>query len=488
MSHLTIPAGQGPAGDTTHAEHSGTPYGDSARSSDVHVFEGPRLLRDLADGPGLGMHRRRAPRALAVPPRSQHVGALADLLEAVDLRGRGGAAFPLARKVRTATKAKGRPVVVVNAAEGEPASSKDSVLMLLKPHLVLDGAQAVAHALGASAVHVVVPGERPAVERAARTALAERADTGDITMTVHRAECRFVAGESSAVLELLAGRPNLPVTTQRPSAVSGLGGRPTVLSNAETFAQAALVVRDGVDAYCAAGTHAEPGTRLLTIDGDGERPTVLEVAHGTPLAPILAAVDADADTGLLLGGYHGTWLAGDVVAGLTVSATAITAAGAAIGAGVLLPLRAGACPVRRTAVIVGYLAGESANRCGPCRFGLPALAEALREVAFGTVSSTARLEQLATTVEGRGSCHHPDGTTRSIRSLLRVFPEEVDAHLSGSCAAGDLVGTRTLVAGTLGTGTLVAGTLVAGTLGTQTFDTRAFGIGTVGAGAMAGVR
>lgn len=238
------------------------------------------------------------------------------------------------------------------------------------------------------------------------------------------------------MLELLAGRPNLPVTTSRPSAISGLDGRPTVLSNAETYAQTAVLVRDGIDTYCSLGTAAEPGTRLLTIDGDGDRPTVIEVAHGTRLGPLLAAADADADNGLLLGGYHGTWLPPEAVAGLTVSATAMLDAGAAIGAGVMLPLRAGVCPVRRTAVVVGYLSGESANRCGPCKFGLPALAHAVRDLAIGAVRTTERVVQLMDAVERRGACHHPDGTTRSVRSLLRAFPQEIDAHLIGSCTAG----------------------------------------------------
>jgi NADH:ubiquinone oxidoreductase subunit F (NADH-binding) len=404
----------------------------AGQSADVWVHEGPRLLADLDHGPGLAVHRRRSAGRGPWPTTATE---LAELLEAIDLRGRGGAAFPLARKVRTVAKARGRAVVVVNAAEGEPASSKDSALMMLKPHLVLDGAQLVAQALGADTIHVVVPGERAAVQRSVRTALAERADADRVPMTMHVAECRFVAGESSAVLELLAGRPNLPVTTTRPSAISGLGGRPTLLSNAETYAQTAVIVRDGVDAYCSLGTHAEPGTRLLTIDGDGERPTVLEVAHGTRLAPLLAAADADADNGLLLGGYHGTWLPPEAVPDLTVSATAMLDAGAAIGAGVMLPLRSGVCPVRRTAVVVGYLAGESANRCGPCKFGLPALAHALRDLALGAVQSSDRVIQLMDAVERRGACHHPDGTTRSIRSLLRAFPLEVAAHLSGTCTA-----------------------------------------------------
>ncbi len=411
MSGVLIPAGQ---------------------SSMVWVHEGPRLLADLDHGPGLAVHRRRSANHRPWPATGVE---LAELLESIDLRGRGGAAFPLARKVRTADKERGRPVIVINAAEGEPASSKDSALMILKPHLVLDGAQILAQALGSDAIHLVVPGERPAVHEAVKAALAQRAGADPVPATVHVAECRFVAGESSAVLELLAGRSNLPVTTSRPAAISGLGGRPTVLSNAETYAQTAVLARDGVDSYCGLGTHAEPGTRLLTIDGDGKRPTVIEVAHGTRLAPLLSAADADADNGLLLGGYHGTWLPPEAVADLTVSATAMLDAGAAIGAGVMLPLRSGICPVRRTAVIVGYLAGESANRCGPCKFGLPALAHALRDLALGDVRSSERVVQLMDAVERRGACHHPDGTTRSIRSLLRAFPLDVEAHLSGACIA-----------------------------------------------------
>src|SRR5687768_13303580 len=141
----------------------------ASQTGDVWVHEGPRLLADLDHGPGLAVHRRRSAGRGRWPDTGSE---LAELLEAIDLRGRGGAAFPLARKVRTAWGARGRPVVVVNAAEGEPASSKDSALMMLKPHLVLDGAQIVARAIGAEVVHLVVPGERKAVQAAAARAVA----------------------------------------------------------------------------------------------------------------------------------------------------------------------------------------------------------------------------------------------------------------------------------------------------------------------------
>src|SRR5674476_1080194 len=80
---------------------------------------------------------------------------LVKLAREVDLRGRGGAGFPAA--IRLASAHRRKAVVVVNASEGELASRKDAALMALAPHVVLDGAAVVAHALGTREVHVVVP-------------------------------------------------------------------------------------------------------------------------------------------------------------------------------------------------------------------------------------------------------------------------------------------------------------------------------------------
>jgi NADH:ubiquinone oxidoreductase subunit F (NADH-binding) len=110
----------------------------------------------------------------------------------------------------------------------------------------------------------------------------------------------------------------------------------------------------------------------------------------------------------------------------------MASAGLALGAGVVLPLAAGDCPVARTAAITRYLAGQSAGRCGPCSNGLPALAGAVAEVARG-VGGTERAAQLAGLVTGRGACAHPDGTARLVRSLLTVFGDEVAGHGSGWC-------------------------------------------------------
>lgn len=397
--------------------------------SDVAVVLGPRLLSGIGNGAGLSQHRLTWPE-----PRALNGRQLLDLLHHSQIRGRGGAGFPFARKLRTVMESGQRRAVVVNAAEGEPGSAKDSALILTAPHLILDGAEIVAQALDVPTVQIMVPGERPAVRPALEQALDERPP--DIAYEVYETEGTFLGGQSYAVTEAIEGRANLPVTSWQPQAVKGLRGRPTALSNAETFAQLAVLVAMGPERYAAEGTPDEPGTTLLTIAGDGPGGVVLEVPLGTPLAEVLRLCGYETDVTVLMGGYFGAWLPPHEVAVRRLSRADMKAAGASLGAGVILPLDRDACPVVLTARIVEYLAGQSARRCGPCKHGLPALAEAVALLADrGVATVTRRIDQLADVVSGRGSCTHPDGTIQLVRSMLKAFPEEVLAHEHQQCRA-----------------------------------------------------
>lgn len=381
----------------------------------VLVRDGLRLLEGYAEGPGLHDHRARFG-DLPVLDRP----TLLRLAHRWGLLGRGGAGFPFATKLE-AVASRWRPVVVVNLSEGEPASRKDTVLGLGRPHLVLDGAVVVARALGTKEVHVVVPGERAPVVHAIRRAVAERPDR--VRFTVHEAENRFVAGQARAVLELMAGRPNLPVTAWAPEAHRGHHGRPTLLSNAETWAQ--------VGARVLPGTAAAPPTTLLTYDGEG-RPLVSEVVDGTPWRDVLPSGDEP----LIVGGYHGAWTTRERLAGLTVDRDEMKAAGLPLGAGAVIPLGPDECPVTMTARITAYLASQSAGRCGPCFNGLPALAAAVAAVARGD-GGVDRVEQLRQLVTGRGACAHPDGTARLVGSLVATFPEDIASHARAACTHRD---------------------------------------------------
>ena len=385
---------------------------------DPVVHEGAALLSGVAAGPSLAAHRRHYDDLPSISADD-----LLDAVNQVGLRGRGGAAFPFGTKLGTVAEQRGRPVVVVNLSEGEPASSKDSALARSRPHLVLDGAVGTARALGARQVHVVLPGDRPLTAAAMGSAIVERRDRG-VRLVSHAAAPRFVAGQSRAVLELMAGRPNLPVTGWTPEAVSGHRSRPTLLSNAETWAHVGRLLLAGPPAGL--GTAEEPGTTLLTVRLPGSRVAVREVEYGTPLRTLLP----DGDGAVLLGGFHGAWERLARARRHRVSVSGLREAGCALGAGLLMVVPD--CPVSWTQRLVAYLAGQSARRCGPCRNGLPVLSTATNALDAG--AGTGRVEELLSLVERRGACAHPDGTARLVRSLLRVFGDEVERHQAGRCA------------------------------------------------------
>jgi NADH:ubiquinone oxidoreductase subunit F (NADH-binding) len=376
---------------------------------------------------------------------------------AAGLTGRGGAAFPVARKLAAAAQARPAPVVAGNGAEGEPASSKDRSLLWISPHLVLDGLQLAAWAAGSGTAVLYVPRSRRLHDRLAE-AIAERAAAGMDAASVElvTAPDRFLAGEESALVSRLAGRPALPA--YRP--VRGLPrlapGRPALVQNVETLAHLALIARYGAAWFREAGTEAEPGTMLATLHLANGRTSVTEVPLGAGVAGLLGldARPGPAEAGaagpylrsavgpvqaVLVGGYHGAWLPAAKAAVLPLANAALRPLGAAVGAGVVAALPGDRCGLVETARVARYLALESAGQCGPCFNGLPRIAAAVEHLAGARPDRRARadLERWAGLVTGRGACHHPDGSVRFIRSALRVFAAEAGLHEQGRCSGTD---------------------------------------------------
>jgi len=161
-----------------------------------------------------------------------------------------------------------------------------------------------------------------------------------------------------------------------------------------------------------------------------ERPGVMEVELGTPVGRILDWAGMPGPPGgVLLGGYGGAWIAGSDL-DVPFAPAALRQRGAAVGAGVIGVLPAGACGVAETARLVAYLADESAGQCGPCVFGLPAVAEDLDRLAVGAADPALleRLRRRLEVIDGRGACGLPDGAVRLAQSALRVFGTDVANH------------------------------------------------------------
>ncbi|MBO2454666.1 NADH-quinone oxidoreductase subunit I [Actinomadura barringtoniae] len=350
--------------------------------------------------------------------RPGELGPLVEEIAEAGLRGRGGGWFPTARKLAAVAGASSRsrpPVVVVNAMEGEPLSAKDARLLAHAPRLVVEGALAAARTIGAHRVILAVPEGTPVPP--------------GLDVEVREGPRRFLSGQETALVNWLNGGSAVPTSTVPYR--KGVGGRATLVSNAETFAHLALIARYGARWFRSEGTAEAPGTTLISLSvGDGP-PMVLEVPVGTPVSEILHAggVSFPPDA-VLFGGFGGAWLNGAHAWSLPLSPGPLAAAGAAMGAGIVAVPPPGRRGLDQTASIVEWMAAQGAHQCGPCTFGLPAVAADLRELADrpGTADARAalvRLRRRLGLLPGRGGCAHPDGVARLVGSALEVFGREL---------------------------------------------------------------
>lgn len=396
-----------------------------------------RLLagwRESGQGAGLREHVARYGR---LPQRGQRrgrrPGPLARIVAEAGLTGRGGAGFPTGTKLHAVAEQGAPAVVVANGMESEPASEKDQVLLSLAPHLVLDGAAAAAEAVGADAVHLCLPRSRPWLADQLEAAVAERRRAGldPVPVRVHMLPGYYVSSEETALVRWLNGGEARPLGAPPRPFERGVGKRPTLIDNVETLAHIGLITRYGPGWFRQAGQPGAPGTMLLTVTGAVSVPGVYEVELGTTISRALALAGPPGPlAAVLVGGYFGSWL-DPAAAALPLTAAAMKSAGAALGAGVLLAFPAQACGLRETARVLDYLAAQGAGQCGPCMFGLPAIADDFAQLASGRhgAAALARLERRLAVIPGRGACRHPDGAVRLASSALTTFAADVHAHV-----------------------------------------------------------
>jgi NADH:ubiquinone oxidoreductase subunit F (NADH-binding) len=355
-------------------------------------------------------------------------------IERSGLTGRGGAGFPAARKLAAVARGRGA-VVVANGTEGEPASAKDKILLARSPHLVLDGAALAAEIVGArTAVIVAHHAVREIVAEAATARASSSLDK--VRFKIITAADGFVAGEASAVVHWAERGIPTPTATPPRLAERGLGGAPTLVQNVETLAHLALIARYGACWFRSVGTSREPGSMLVTVLGAVREPSVLEIAIGTPVSEILDLAGGPSGPlrALLLGGYFGTWADAEAAATAPFSSAGLADLGAGTGAGLIAALPDAACGLAETARVVRYLADESAGQCGPCLFGLDAIADQVQQLADGRATDPGTLVRWLGQVDGRGACRHPDGAVRLVRSALEQFTDELGLHARGRCS------------------------------------------------------
>lgn len=392
-------------------------------------------------GPAFGSESLDSYRATGGYAALRDPAALLRTVSQAGLRGRGGAAFPTARKLDTVRSRGGNPVVVANGEEGEPASAKDRWLLRHRPHLVLDGLRLAATMTGSSEAYVYVS-DATAAESVGR-AIQELSGTGvwDCQPRVVQVAPTYVAGEESAVVRAIGGGPALPTEKPPRPFEQGVAGRPTLINNVETLANLPVIQRLGAAGYRAVGTGSTPGTFLLTLTGCAAT-GLYEVPFGTTLRQVLDWLGEDTSQilGFLTGGYFAGVL-GAYALDLPLDYDAMANAGTGLGCGAIAVLGDDMCPVAVSAGVMAYFARENAGQCGSCFNGTAAMSAVLDALSHHQAepSDVERLRKWSGFLRGRGACGTLDGATNIAGRLLREFPDLVQAHIDGqcrNCAAG----------------------------------------------------
>ena len=372
---------------------------------------------------------------------SDSARSLISALHAAGLTGRGGAGFPSSIKV--ASMVDNEADLIVNACDGERGATKDA--WVVDHHL-----DAVIYAVGL----LTDQGKRQAWYAAHRgSPTAQRlAQAG---LEVLEVPHRYVSSEGTALVNLLSGGWAKPLALREPSAFGGRdsSGRridPTVVFNAETLWRLAQITQYGPGWFASHGTADEPGPRLVSIGGYVSRPTVLDTQAGVSIAQLFAhagGLPADAQH-LLIGGLGGGFIPTEQAVRLAWGRQWLAPLGVGIGSGVIEVLDPRQCPLVLMGQLIDYAAGESAGQCGPCMFGLPALADDWYALVMQPGSADEhrqRWEQIQRHLDllpGRGACHFPDGVSRWARSGLGVFAEHVHAHQQGWCPTASGAGAQ----------------------------------------------
>jgi len=361
------------------------------------------------------------------------------------LRGRGGAGFPTGEKWRAVRAVGAGPrFALCNAAEGEPATFKDRLLLRTNPYQVLEGLAIAAYAVGAERAYVgLKEAFRPEIEPL-RRALGEMQDAdalGGVPVEIVLGPDLYLFGEETGLEEVIEGRLPLP-RVARPF-MQGLFAKPpqdnpTLVNNVETLANVPHILADGSDWLRATGTDRAPGTMLFTICGDVRREGVFELPLGTPLRSLVEELAGGTPENRVVkavfpGASNTVVLPEQLDASMDFDS--MRQVGSGLGAGGFAVFDDSACIVQAAYRYSRFLYVESCGQCPACKFGTGEVTQALQRIEAGG-GSDRDLELIL--VQARGStggqkCALPTGESLLMQSLVQAFGDEFRSHIGRSC-------------------------------------------------------
>jgi NADH:ubiquinone oxidoreductase subunit F (NADH-binding) len=364
------------------------------------------------------------------------------------LTGRGGAGFPKGLKWESAAREKKYPkYFICNADEGELGTFKDKVLLDGDPWAVLEGILIGAYAVGAEHAYIYIKAEYEttyklweALAREAEKAglLGEGILGSSFSVRLHVAKGRgpYIAGEEFALIASLEARR--PMSRLKPPYPTdqGLFGRPTVVNNVETIANAPVILAKGVAAFRKLGVQDDPGTRLFSLSGDVKKPGVYELeigsatlrelidefgkgaAHGRPVK----AVQPGGGTSALLA-------EGSLDCPLTTKA--VRKAGSSLGTAGVIVYEEGKSALDIVRRLLEFYGAESCGRCSPCRIGVVKMKTIIDRLSRGqgTPNDLSQLRQIGKACTAVSTCGMGQAFPLPILSALELFPEDFNAAI-----------------------------------------------------------
>ncbi len=315
--------------------------------------------------------------------RARQIGADAviDLVDAAGLVGRGGAAFPTARKWQAVRSQTASPRhLVCNADESEPGTFKDRVLIENDPFALLESMTIAALAADCSHGWIYLRGEYPSAEATLRSAIDTFRREGILgegfDVTLRRGAGAYICGEETAIFNSIEGFRGEPRNKPPYPFEAGLFALPTVVNNVETLMNLPSIVLG----------RTTSNRRLFCLSGAVVHPGVYEVELGLTLGELIDGAGG-LRTGselqaVLLGGAAGRYVSPQSL-DLVLDREAVSAAGLSLGSGVAMVLDQHVELIDQIRRIAAFFRDESCGQCVPCRVGTVRQQEVLERLASG---------------------------------------------------------------------------------------------------------
>jgi NADH-quinone oxidoreductase subunit F len=403
---------------------------------------------DRADLTQIAAYREAGGYAQLARARAIEPAQVLDEIIKSNIRGRGGAGFPMGRKASFLAKDTGKPVyLVVNADESEPGTFKDREIMQKVPHRLLEGCLITAHAIGSQNVFIYIRGEYLAEFEIIRDALDQVREAGllgGVTIVLHRGAGAYICGEETALLESLEGKRGQPRSKPPFPAVQGLYASPSLINNVETVATVPKIIELGGEEYATIGVENSAGTRVFSLSGNVVNGGNYELPLGTTLRELIYDIGGGIPEGRALkaiipgGSSVPVLTAADVDARLDFDSMA--ALKTFLGSGAVIVIDERCCMVQLGLRVAQFYMHESCGKCTPCREGTRWMVQILEKIEDGRAeqSELDLLLSVCDRILGKCLCPLGDAAAMPVASYVDKFRDEYQRHIDeGGCPFGE---------------------------------------------------